>query len=432
MFISYSCYIVMIRMDSRNADETISSILHAAIGGVTKTTIMYKSFITYDQLNEYLSLLLEKGLIAYQEGEKLYRTTDNGINFVQAAKKSAQFNKILIVGLGQLGLPVAKYVKEKGFDDVYGYDISPKAIDRAEKTAGIKKATGFSDFDVYIICVSTHKPEDMFSPYIEGLLSVIGRISKEAKRNGALVSIESTIPRGTSNKVLEILGHRLHVAHAPHRWYALEEKEHGVNQLRVVGGVYDCCLEAAMQFYNGGNSSSGVSNSNSSTCVIADADNDSILTQTGNNNINTNNNKPVTRTSLGIPMHPVSKIEVAEMTKTIENAHRYLQIAFAEDLYLYCQANNINFSELRDALNTKWNVSILEPREGIGGHCLPKDTRMFLQSSKSIKSKILTAAVEVDQDYRRYRQARVSKSMLSPSLSSPASNFVEDRTQTEK
>jgi UDP-N-acetyl-D-mannosaminuronic acid dehydrogenase len=342
-----------------------------------------------------------------------------------------RFNKILIVGLGQLGLPVAKYVKEKGFDDVYGYDISPKAIDRAEKTAGIKKATDFSDFDVYIICVSTHKPEDMFSPYIEGLLSVIGRISKEAKRNGALVSIESTIPRGTSNKVLEILGHRLHVAHAPHRWYALEEKEHGVNQLRVVGGVYDCCLEAAMQFYNGGNSSSGVSNSNSSTCVIADADNDSILTQTGNNNINTNNNKPVTRTSLGIPMHPVSKIEVAEMTKTIENAHRYLQIAFAEDLYLYCQANNINFSELRDALNTKWNVSILEPREGIGGHCLPKDTRMFLQSSKSIKSKILTAAVEVDQDYRRYRQARVSKSMLSPSLSSPASNFVEDRTQTE-
>jgi UDP-N-acetyl-D-mannosaminuronate dehydrogenase len=423
----------MIRMDSRNADETISSILHAAIGGVTKTTIMYKSFITYDQLNEYLSLLLEKGLIAYQEGEKLYRTTDNGINFVQAAKKSTQFNKILIVGLGQLGLPVAKYVKEKGFDDVYGYDISPKAIDRAEKTAGIKKATGFSDFDVYIICVSTHKPEDMFSPYIEGLLSVIGRISKEAKRNGALVSIESTIPRGTSNKVLEILGHRLHVAHAPHRWYALEEKEHGVNQLRVVGGVYDCCLEAAMQFYNGGNGSSGVSNSNSSD----DNNNNNIIEANNNNdennNINTNNNnKPVTRTSLGIPMHPVSKIEVAEMTKTIENAHRYLQIAFAEDLYLYCQANNINFSELRDALNTKWNVNILEPREGIGGHCLPKDTRMFLQSSKSIKSKILTAAVEVDQDYRKYRQARVSKSMLSPSLSSPASNFVEDRTQTEK
>ena len=344
-----------------------------------------------------------------------------------------QFNKVLVIGLGQLGLPVAKYVKEKGFDDVYGYDISPKAIDRAEKTAGIKKATDFSDFDVYIICVSTHKPEDMFSPYIEGLLSVIGRISKEAKRNGALVSIESTIPRGTSNKVLEILGHRLHVAHVPHRWYALEEKEHGVNQLRVVGGVCDCCLEAAMQFYNG-NSSRGIVGSSSSTDnnIIADGNNNNNNNSENNMNTNNNNdNNPVTRRSLGIPMHPVSKIEIAEMTKTIENAHRYLQIAFAEDLYLYCQANNINFAELRNALNTKWNVNILEPREGIGGHCLPKDTRMFLQSSKSIKSKILTAAVEVDQDYRRYRQVRVSKSILSPSLSLPPSNFVEGNTPTE-
>jgi UDP-N-acetyl-D-mannosaminuronate dehydrogenase len=103
-------------------------------------------------------------------------------------------------------------------------------------------------------------------------------------------------------------------------------------------------------------------------------------------------------------MHPVSKVEIAELSKITENANRYLQIAFAEDLYLYCQANNINFSELRDALNTKWNVNILEPREGIGGHCLPKDTKMFLQSSKSIRSKILSSAIEVDQDYRQYRQ----------------------------
>ena len=37
----------------------------------------------------------------------------------------SQFNKVLVVGLGQLGLPVARYVKERGFD-TYGYDISPK------------------------------------------------------------------------------------------------------------------------------------------------------------------------------------------------------------------------------------------------------------------------------------------------------------------
>src|ERR671915_2095500 len=175
---------------------------------------------------------------------------------------STQLNRVLVIGLGQLGLPVAKYIKQRGGFDVYGYDISSKAMDRAQTTAGIKKATNFSDFDVYILCISTHKAEDMFSPQIEGLLSIIDKISKEAK-NGALVSIESTIPKGTSKKVFEMLNHRLHVAHAPHRWYALEEKEHGVNQLRVVGGVCDCCLRVAMQFYDGSQMSSLSSSSSS-------------------------------------------------------------------------------------------------------------------------------------------------------------------------
>ena len=98
--------------------------------------------------------------------------------------------------------------------------------------------------------MSTHKPDDIFSPQIDGILSIADKISREAKKEGALVSIESTIPKGTSKKVFELLNHRLHVVHAPHRWYALEEKEDSVNQLRVIGGVYDCCLGPGMQFYS--------------------------------------------------------------------------------------------------------------------------------------------------------------------------------------
>ena len=148
-------------MKTRSPDQTIASILHSALDGATKTKIMYMSFITYDQLNEYLSLLVEKGLIEYKEGERLYRTTEKGVNFLHRSEKATEFNKVLIVGLGQLGLPVANYVKEKGFD-AYGYDISPLAMDRAEKQVGIKIANDFSDFDVYILCVSTHKPDDIF------------------------------------------------------------------------------------------------------------------------------------------------------------------------------------------------------------------------------------------------------------------------------
>lgn len=312
-----------------------------------------------------------------------------------------QFNKVLVIGLGQLGLPVAKYIKEKGFD-AYGYDLSHEAIERAERIAAIKKATNFSDFDVYIVCVSTHNPDDIYSPKIDGLLSIIATISREAK-DGALVSIESTIPWGTSKRVFEMLNHRVHVVHAPHRWYSLEQEEHGVNQLRVVGGVCDCCLKAALEFYSDRNTDITNTTTNTNTAISNASTSDS---NDGNNNnycdSNNNHNKNK-HNSLAIPMHPVSKVEIAETTKIVENAHRYLQIAFAEDLYLYCQANNISFQELRDALNTKWNVEVLEPREGIGGHCLPKDTRMFLQSSVRRKSKILAAAMEVDEDYKKYR-----------------------------
>jgi UDP-N-acetyl-D-mannosaminuronic acid dehydrogenase len=295
-----------------------------------------------------------------------------------------QINKVLVIGLGQLGLPVAKYVKQRSFE-TYGYDMNSERMKQAEKNYGIKSIEQFDDIDVFILCVSTHNPDDEYTPYVDGLFELARKISKEAK-NGSLVSIESTVPKGTSKKIFEILNHRLHVAHVPHRWYALEEEIHGVNQVRVIGGVSDCCLKTALQFYN--------------------RNNEALEFSDNTNSENTSESAQTTAVDLGIPMHPVSEIEIAELTKIIENADRYLQIAFSEDLYLYCQANNVNFGELRDSLNTKWNVKILEPRDGVGGHCLPKDTKMFLQSSKSIKSKILTSAMEVDKEYRRFRELR--------------------------
>ena len=306
--------------------------------------------------------------------------------------KNKKTHKVVVIGLGQLGLPVAKYVKEKGFD-VYGYDISEKAMAVAESNFGIKKASSFSDFDVLIICVSTHVPDDMFSPQVDGLMSVVEKISREAK-TGALISIESTIPKGTSQKVFEKLDHRLHVVHAPHRWYALEEQDHGVNQLRILGGVSKCCLQEGLRFYDGKEG--------------GDKDAAAAAASAGTH-------------ALSIPMHPVSSIEVAELTKIIENAHRYLQIAFAEELYLYCRTNNISFTELRDSLNTKWNVQVLEPRDGIGGHCLPKDTKMFINSSNAIRSKILQAAIEIDEDYREYIQRR-DRETNAPSLTNKGSS----------
>ncbi|HEX2304684.1 MAG TPA: NAD(P)-dependent oxidoreductase, partial [Nitrososphaeraceae archaeon] len=69
---------------------------------------------------------------------------------INHTKDEISFEKILVIGLGQLGLPVAKYVKEKGFD-VYGYDNNQHVMNNAEKQYGIKKLENFRDVDVFMI-----------------------------------------------------------------------------------------------------------------------------------------------------------------------------------------------------------------------------------------------------------------------------------------
>ena len=60
----------------------------------------------------------------------------------------------------------------------------------AEKNFGIKSIEQFDEIDVFILCVSTHDPDDEYTPYVDGLFELARKISKEAK-NGSLVSIES-------------------------------------------------------------------------------------------------------------------------------------------------------------------------------------------------------------------------------------------------
>lgn len=70
-------------MKYRSRTDITAQILEAANGGVTKTKIMYKAFLSYAQLKEYLSVLMENGLLEYVEGEQLYRTTDKGNRFMK-------------------------------------------------------------------------------------------------------------------------------------------------------------------------------------------------------------------------------------------------------------------------------------------------------------------------------------------------------------
>jgi predicted transcriptional regulator len=70
-------------MRNRSRTEIIGSILDAANVGTTKTKIMYIAFLSYNQLNEYLSLLIENTLLEYLDGTETYKTTEKGLYFLK-------------------------------------------------------------------------------------------------------------------------------------------------------------------------------------------------------------------------------------------------------------------------------------------------------------------------------------------------------------
>lgn len=262
--------------------------------------------------------------------------------------------KVCVVGLGQIGFPVAQYAQEKGLE-VYGYDINPKTVESAAKAGKFKASTKWQEIptaDAYIVCVTTSQTPD--GPDLSPVFEVCKKIAEQAKPS-ALVAIESTIIPGTSKKIFETLFKgKVLLVHAPHRYWADQPEKHGVNQIRVIGAVNKESLKTGLQFY---------------------------------------------KDTLGIPMHTCSSVEVAEMCKITENSHRYLQIAFAEDLKMMCEKIGMSFEELRAACNTKWNVDIPEARDGIGRHCLPKDIKYVTSLAPST---LLESAMVVDKKYREW------------------------------
>ena len=219
--------------------------------------------------------------------------------------------KICVIGLGTVGAPTASYIQEHGFQ-VFGYDLTEKSIEGLETFTNWDKVP---QADIYVVAVSSESVE-----------STCGKIAKKDKK--ALVLIESTVKVGTCRRISEKFGLKI-LAHCPHRYWIEDPVNHGVRQLRVIGTLNEESLEKGMRFYK----------------------------------------------SLDIPLHVCPTIEVAEICKIAENAYRFVQIAFAEELRMTCEAKGIPFNEVRKACNTKWNTGILEARKGILGTCLPKDIR---------------------------------------------------------
>ena len=70
-------------MKYRSRTDIIAMILQAAINGATKTRIMYGAYLSYAQVKEYLSFLIEKDLIRREEGTGVYKLTQKGVQLLR-------------------------------------------------------------------------------------------------------------------------------------------------------------------------------------------------------------------------------------------------------------------------------------------------------------------------------------------------------------
>jgi len=265
---------------------------------------------------------------------------------------SLEISKVCVAGLGTVGLPTAMYMADKGMS-VRGYDINKLAVKRAEGH-GIQSSTTLRDLDVdaIVVCVGTNA--DGMRPVIGPVSDVIRKVGKMRFR-APLISIESTMPPGSCRVLCEkYLPSSVLLVHVPHRYWEGDPVNHGVRQLRVIGAINQRSLDAGVEFYED---------------------------------------------RLEIPLHRVDSIEIAEASKVLENAYRFVQIAFAEESKLILASAGIDFDATRVASNTKWNVEIPEARNGIGGHCLPKDVR-YLASLDS-KHPLVDGAMISDHEYSR-------------------------------
>jgi predicted transcriptional regulator len=77
-------------MRYRSRTDIVAQILEAANGGgdgggggATQAKIMYKAFLPYAQLKEYLTLMVENGLLKYDEREQIYKATEKSNRFLR-------------------------------------------------------------------------------------------------------------------------------------------------------------------------------------------------------------------------------------------------------------------------------------------------------------------------------------------------------------
>ncbi len=283
-----------------------------------------------------------------------------------------KLEKVVMVGLGYIGLPTAALMASKKFN-VLGVDITQSVVDTINNgeihivepdLSGIVKdvvskktlraSTVPDHADVFMIAVPTPFKEG-FKPdisYVENATRAVIPFLQE----GNLFIIESTSPIGTTQKMRDIifeerpeLVDKIYISYCPERVLpgkVIYELEHND---RVIGGINEASSQITKEFY-----------------------------------------RKIVSSNLY-----VTNSQTAEMCKLVENSSRDVSIAFANELSIICERADINVWELIELANKHPRVNILNPGTGVGGHCIAVDP-WFIVADYPEEATIIKTAREIN------------------------------------
>lgn len=294
--------------------------------------------------------------------------------------------KICVLGLGYIGLPTAVLFAVNG-NKVLGVDINKKIVEKInngivtfeepEFTDIFKKAfklhnfsvkTDLEDSDVFLIAVPTPLDKETKMADLNYVKSAANMIYPKLKKNN-LVIIESTIPPGTSEKIiipiLEKSGLKVNTdfnfVHCPERAIPGNTIYEMIHNDRIIGGFNDKSTEIAKKLY-----SSFVK---------------------GN--------------------FYLTDIRTAEICKLMENTYRDINIALANEFAQISEDCGVDVWKAIKLSNKHPRVNILKPGPGVGGHCIAIDP--WFLSENSTKSRIISLSREINNSMPNHVITNVKK-----------------------
>ncbi|MBW2123730.1 MAG: nucleotide sugar dehydrogenase, partial [Deltaproteobacteria bacterium] len=320
--------------------------------------------------------------------------------------------KIAVVGMGYVGIPAAALLADvPGFDvtglqrrsqrsgwkiDVLNSGRSPiegnepgleELIARVVKKGTFRVTDDFSvlrEMDTILIDVQTPADSSDHTPSYLSLKEVSRRVGQYMKR-GSLVIIESTVAPGTTQNVVQPIlerksgmkaGRDFYLAYSYERVMPGKLIEYIQNLPRIVGGINKKSEKLAVDLYR--------------KIVKDEIHSTDILT--------------------------------AETSKTMENAYRDVNIAFANEMGLICENLGVDVFEIRELINSRSERHMHLPGSGVGGHCLPKDTwllRYGLQQygSKPMETEFICLARRINDYMPRHLAEMVEEALKTKGVS---------------